>query len=181
MLPVDLMYGCVSKVAPPCYSAYVLEQRWMALQSAEIVHRVTGKAVDLQSRMRDNTGLREWTFAIGDRVLYFYPPAATDKLNPTPWTGPHTVIELAETDHLVKIRKLSTGKRGRCNREPLSEQWVSSAHLKPVMAYGEEGALLTSSRTRQNKTGSVEVDALNYTANLFCTFGDANWCPKFRT
>ncbi len=167
LLPVDLMYGCVNKVEPPCYSAYVLEQRWLALQAAETVRRVTGKAVELQSRTRDHTGLREWRFAVGDRVFYYYPPAAANKLDPSPWTGPHTVIQLSNVDQMFKIRRCRPNEHRGRGRKPVEEQWVSAAFLKPVQEYRGEGVLLAAPALRHD-SWRTEMDVIGYCSKLSC-------------
>ena len=132
-LPIDLMYGCDDRAVPQCYSAYVFHQRNLAMQMAETVREVAGRAVEIQ-RGQKNKSVRPRDYRVGDQVLMYSPPLGRDKLQSQPWTGPHEVIAVGN-DHVVQIRifrepaRAGKVKRGR---KPKCEQWVHSSRLKPA-------------------------------------------------
>ena len=145
LLPVDLMFGCDNLAEPRCHAAYVFQHKERALQTAEVVRSVTGRAVQVQMNQKDKHGAVAREYRVGDLVLMFSPPNKREVLNSQPWTGPHEVIEV-RNDHLIKIKvrsendSTSTEKRGR---RPKTEKLVHTRHLKPFTRQTARTLVLT--------------------------------------
>jgi hypothetical protein len=148
LLPIDLMYGCDDRAVPQCHSSYVFHHRNLAMQMAETVREVTGKAVEVQQAQQSRkVKLRK--YAVGDQVMLYSPPNARDKLNPQPWTGPHEVVEVSN-DHNVRIRLLkeptqAVAKKRSRGRKPMELTWVNTARLKPAFKAGRNQVLAVQS------------------------------------
>ena len=152
LLPIDLMYGCDDRVVPQCYSSYVFHHRNQAMQVAETVREVSGRAVEIQQAQQSKK-VRNRRYKVGDQVMMYSPPHGRDKLHSQPWTGPHQIIEIS-SDHVVKLRMFRgpapvEKKKGR---KPVQEQWVTTSRLKPVFKSGR-GAVLTI----QDTSGSADL------------------------
>jgi len=142
LLPIDLMYGADERTVPQCYSSYVFRQRHMAMQMAETVREVTGRAVEIQMDQQRRK-VKHRPYQIGDQVMLYSPPNARDKLHSMPWTGPHEIVEVAN-HHTVKIRMFcgpAKAARPRPGRQPLLTQWVNVSRLKPVFKSGNGDTL----------------------------------------
>jgi hypothetical protein len=133
LLPVDLMYGCDDRAVPQCYSSYVFHQRNLAMQTAEVVREVTGRAVQVQMEQQNKRAAKPRRYAVGDRVLLYHPPNKRDVLHAQPWIGPFTIVEVG-SDSIIKIQMHTDvpSKSGR-GRRPIKEKWVSTRNVKPFM------------------------------------------------
>jgi len=145
LLPIDLMYGCDDRATPQCYSSYVFHQRNLAMQTAEVVREVSGRAVEVQ-QAQHNKRMKVRDYRVGDQVMMYSPPLGRDKLHSQPWTGPHQVIEVS-TDHVVKLKMFQVPAhvekvKKRRGRRPVEEKWVNVQRLKPAFKPGR-GAVLT--------------------------------------
>jgi hypothetical protein len=146
-LPIDLMYGCDDRAVPQCYSAYVFHQRNLAMQMAETVREVTGRAVEIQ-RTQKNKSTNARDYKLGDQVLMYSPPLGRDKLQIGPWTGPHQITAIG-SDHVVKIRifhEPAPTEKVKRGRRPMCEKWVNVNRLKPAFKSGR-GEILTVADT----------------------------------
>jgi hypothetical protein len=113
LLPIDCMYGTDDRTVPQCYSSYVFGQRHMAMQMAEKVREVAGRAVEIQMEQQSRK-VKHRRYQVGDQVMLYSPPNARDKLHSMPWTGPHEIVEVAD-DHTVRIRMFcGPAKAAKC-------------------------------------------------------------------
>jgi len=86
LLPIDLMYGTDDRTIPQCYSSYVFRQGQMAMQMAEAVREVAGRAIEIQMEQQSRK-VKHRRYQVGDQVMLYSPPNARDKLHSMPWTG----------------------------------------------------------------------------------------------
>jgi hypothetical protein len=147
LLPIDLMYGCDDRAVPQCHSSYAFHHQNMAMQMAETVREVTGRAVEVQQAQQSRrVKLRH--YKVGDQVMLYSPPNARDKLHSQPWTGPHEIIEVAN-DHNVKIRLLreptQSSRKAKRGRKPAETTWVNAARIKPAFKAGRDAVLTVQS------------------------------------
>ena len=134
LLPVDLMYGFDDRNTPRCYASYVFHQRNLAMQTAEAVREVTGRAVAVQMEQREKGAMKPRQYNVGDMVLLFHPPNKRDVLHSQPWTGPHEIIEVG-SDLVVRLKILiKENNEVRRGRKPQETKWVHTNHIKPFIA-----------------------------------------------
>ena len=101
-----------------------------------MVRESTCKQAASQARQWRRGGLRIRKYRVGEWVWRFYPPHKADKLNPIVWTGPYQVLDVDDTNHLVKIALPSIGRGGV--KKPT---WVHTSNVKPVQ-YDEKGKMI---------------------------------------
>jgi hypothetical protein len=158
LLPVDLMYGCADRAVPQGYSSYVFHQRNLAMQTAEVVREVTGRAVQVQMEQQSKRAAKPHRYAVGDRVLLFHPPNERDVLHTQPWIGPFTVVEVG-SDNIIKIQMHTDVpcKAGH-GRRPIREKWVSIRNARPFIKTEARALVVTSP---QHSSYSEEVASVN--------------------
>ena len=141
------MYGCDDRAVPQCYSSYVFHQRNLAMQTAEAVRQVTGRAVEIQKSQQTKTGIKERQYKVGDLVLLFSPPNKRDVLHSQPWTGPHKVVEVgSDLNTKINIRRENPYKEMR-GRRPTLEKWVHKHHLKPFLTIKQGRVMAVAKQT----------------------------------
>ena len=136
-LPIDLFTGRLPGLRTvPCMLSYVEEQLRTCHEIHEMVRECTGKQAASQARQWRRGGLRIRKYRVGEWVWRFYPPHKADKLNPIVWTGPYQVLDVDDTNHLVKLALPSLGRGGV--KKPT---WVHTSNVKPVH-YDEKGKMI---------------------------------------
>jgi len=175
LLPVDLMYGNDTRAVPQCHASYAFHHRNQAMQMAETVREVTGRAVEIQ-QAQQSSKVKLRHYAVGDQVMVYSPPNARDKLNPQPWTGPHEVVAVSN-DHMVQVRFLSgpaqrtsvhSDKKNKRGRKPMELSWVNTARLKPVFKSGRGAVLSISSASySENILAISRVIASEYWSKIY--------------
>lgn len=136
-LPLDLFTGRMPSLRTvPCMLSYVEEQLRACHEIHEMVRECTGKQAASQARQWRRGGLRIRKYHVGEWVWRFYPPHKADKLNPIVWTGPYQVLDVDDTNHLVKLALPSLGRGGV--KKPT---WVHTSNVKPVR-YDEKGRMI---------------------------------------
>ena len=117
-----------------CYASYVFHQRNLAMQTAEAVCEVTGRAVAMQMEQREKGTMKLQQYNVGDMVLLFHPPNKRDVLHSQPWTGPHEIIEVG-SDLVVKLKiSIKENNETTRGRKPQEAKWVHTNHIKPFIA-----------------------------------------------
>ena len=135
--PINPTYRCDERNIPRCYASFVFHQRNLAMQTAEIVRDVTGRAVSIQMEQQQKGANRTRKYQVGDRVLLFSPPNERDTLHSQPWTGPHEIIEVAN-DLVVKLKLFPRERPIRTRgRRPKPEKWVHTNNVKPFVTSNE--------------------------------------------
>jgi hypothetical protein len=126
LLPTDLAYGKTEVKTWRCQVEYVFRQKIMIQEMCELARKHTSKAMQVQKSARERAGLLIRKYQPGDEVLRHWPPNARNKLHPSPWTGPHTVIKAdgQYNDVLLEIRGVGGSK---------VRKWVNVQNLKPYI------------------------------------------------
>ena len=137
VLPYDLIYGEPKPEQPSCLRHYVLRQKLVAQEVAEMARRHVGKAASIQKASKARGGFKIRAYTQGQMVWRYWPPAAHDKLDPEPWRGPYKVLDVDNDHPDVKLR---VPARGRGGGEVV--KWVHVSNVKPVR-YTHDGRLLT--------------------------------------
>ena len=125
-LPFDLLYSShrpdlVACDLNKCASQYLVEQKERMPVIHELVRRNLDANAGMQQRGQIQGGLLMRELFVGQKVWWYYPPSANQKLK-YPWTVPYEVIDVAGGRNVVLIKG-----QGR-------DSWVNSTSLKPVMA-----------------------------------------------
>jgi len=136
VLPADLLYGKPHPERPSCLREYVLRQQLAVQEVCEMARRHTAKQASIQRSSRERGGFKIRDYQIGQEVWRWWPPAARDKSNPTPWRGPYKVLDADMEHHDVKLRIPAKGRGGG-----MVEKWVNVSNIKPVV-YTSDGKML---------------------------------------
>lgn len=123
-LPIDALYererpDLKVERASYCAAEYV-EQMKRSMQKIHAVVRGHLRASsEMQQRSQVQSGLLQRQFKIGDKVWWFYPPAANQKLK-YPWTGPFEILDVGRCGSTCRIQG------------PGRDSWVHASALKLV-------------------------------------------------
>ena len=134
-LPHHLLYGKPRGLNVHCLYEFVYEQNLAMQEIAEMVRLNTGKALASQRAARERGPLKIYDYKVGDLVLRYYPPNATQKLHHSPYDGPFEVVEVDRENRKVKLKDLQKKGGGT------EDKWVHVSALKPVIR-SKEGLIL---------------------------------------
>ena len=134
-MPHHLLYGKPRPLNVHCLYDEVFTQALAMQEIAEQVRLKTGKALAAQRAARERGPLKIYDYKIGDLVLRYYPPYASQKLHHSPYDGPLEVVELDRENRKVKLKDLQAKGGGT------EDKWVHVSALKPVIRT-EEGLIL---------------------------------------
>jgi hypothetical protein len=126
LLPIDLAYGRAEVKTWRCHTEYIFKQKIMVQEMCELARKVTSRAMQIQKSARERAGLLIRKYQPGDEILRHWPPNARNKLHPSPWTGPHTVIRADDqfNDVLLDIRGVGGS---------IARKWVNVQNIKPYI------------------------------------------------
>ena len=123
-LPFDILYATRRPALVArnlkCASEYLVEQKEKMPAIHELVRRNLDASARMQQRGQIQGGLKLREYQIGQKVWWYYPPSANQKLK-YPWQGPYEIAEVAHDRNVARI----TG-RGR-------DSWVHASSLKHVV------------------------------------------------
>ena len=126
-LPHHLLYGKPEAMNYHCLYDYVFQQVLAMQEIAELVRLKTGKALAAQRAARERGPLRIYDYQVGDIVLRYYPPYASQKLHHSHFDGPLEVVEVDKENRKVKLKNLQAKGGG------VADKWVHVSALKPVV------------------------------------------------
>ena len=86
----------------------------------ELVRKYLDASAGMQQRGQIQGGLKMRENFVGQKVWWYYPPSANQKLK-YPWIGPYEVMEVAGDRIVVRIKGQG------------QDSWVHASSLKPVV------------------------------------------------
>ena len=86
----------------------------------ELVRRNLNASAGMQQRGQIQGGLKMREYFVGQKVWWYYPPSANQKLK-YPWTGPFKVIDVAGDRNVTRIKG------------PGRDSLVHASSFKPVV------------------------------------------------
>ena len=125
-LPVDWAFGKPDPAAVTCEIEYVVRQRLICQEIAEMVRSHLEQSAERQAVAWENRRYEVHEYAIGDMVWRCWPPHQADKLNPERYLGPYPVLDVDSERYLVLLEVPAPG-RNRTQRK-----WIHVANVKPV-------------------------------------------------
>ena len=134
-LPHHLLFGKPWALNVHCLYEFVYHQSLALQEMAEMVRENTGRALASQRAARERGPLKIYDYQIGDLVLRYYPPNASQKLHHSPFDGPFEVVEVDRENRKVKLKDLQAKGGG------LEDKWIHVSALKPVVR-SKEGLIL---------------------------------------
>ena len=114
--------------AERCRSLYMVEHKAHFSQIHEVVRASLSRSAEMQQRGQIQGGLKMVEFSIGEKVWWYYPPSANQKLK-YPWIGPYDIIDVAMNKNIVRIK------------DQKRDSWVHASSLKKVITT-KDGELL---------------------------------------
>ena len=153
-LPCDLLFQTTWPRTSGCEAEYVLRQRLVCQEIAEIARVKLERQASVQRASHARGGLKIRTYAKGDYVWRLWPPHLRDKLHGTPWTGPYEVLG---ADNLNKVVRLSLPSIGRGGG--YVEKWVHTSNVKPVV-FEREGRVMWTQPPSLDWRGKLEWSRL---------------------
>ena len=131
-LPFDALYTSrrqdLDQRNVQCKSQYLVDQKEQLLAIHELVRKHLQASAEMQQRGQIQGGMKMEEFKTGQKVWWYYPPSANQKLK-YPWTGPYEIIDVALPRNIARIKGF---KR---------DSWVHASSLKLVVTMAD-GKLL---------------------------------------